>query len=105
MVKRRLHVLLGIGERLAADILGARANRGVALLDGLGSGLGGGDELLESLTGLLEVRFRHRSHVLGNLESVSHLVAHGAFLCIAWDCVRTRSGAASWTDAAGEVPL
>ena len=63
----------------------AGANRGVALLDGAGGGLRRADEFLKSLAGLLDARFRYRSHFLGYLESVSHFVTHGALLCVARD--------------------
>jgi hypothetical protein len=59
-----------------------------------GGCLRGGDEFLERLAGLLEARFRHRSHILGYPELVSHVVAHGAFLCIGRDCFRIPLGAA-----------
>ena len=77
VVQRGLHVLFGIGNRLGPDVPGAGANRLAALLDGIRGRRRAGDQLPEHLAGLLEARFRHRLHVLWNLEMLTPLVAHG----------------------------
>jgi hypothetical protein len=49
MVQRGRHVLLGVGDRLGADVLGAGANGGALALD-LGSGLlRAGEKTLDAL--------------------------------------------------------
>ena len=54
IVQRGLHVLLGIGKRPGADVPGACAHRGAALLDRAGGLLGGAQEFLVCLSGLIE---------------------------------------------------
>src|SRR5882757_2082852 len=80
IIERSLHVLLGIGHCLRGDVLGARADRGAALLDRAGGRLRAGQELFEPLARLFEARVRHGAHFLrdfGDCETVMPIFVHG----------------------------
>src|SRR5260370_35029677 len=76
IVQRCLHVLFGIGNRLGADVLGAGANRRAPLLDRARGLLRAGEEFLKGLARLIEAGFRHRSHFIWNLETLTLWFAH-----------------------------
>src|SRR4051812_25141433 len=78
IVKRSRHVLFGVRDRLAADVLGARPNARALAFDLRGGLLRLGHEIFKGLAGLIEARLRHRSHFLWNFETVASIVSHRA---------------------------
>src|SRR3984893_16129329 len=73
-----MHIRFGVGNGLGADVLGAGPDRGAAFLDRTRGRLCRAHEFLERLAGLVDARLGHRSHLLGNLETVSHFFIHGS---------------------------